>query len=185
MSSPCLILVSGPPAAGKSTLSMGLAAHTGAICLDKDCIDDGFHPQDRGEHYTREVEPKVLTALLNLARLNLNIGNHVITDVPWSHIMLNTPEWIDRIENLCEETNAQLIVFECVLSEKKLKERMRERNLDRDQFRTSDEGWETFKKTDRIGELNPMPHTIIDMEKDPESCLKNALDHMGLDVEKE
>jgi len=181
MPAPCLILVSGPPAAGKSTLSVGLALHLGAVCLDKDCIDEGFSPGDRGDHYHQHVEPSVLMALLNLAELNLSVGNHVITDVPWSHIMLNSPKWVDQINDLSKRTNAQLIVFECILSEKSLRERMRERNFDRDQFRLTDEGWDKFKRTDRIGELNPMPHTIIDMERPAEECLKSALEHMGLE----
>ena len=51
-----LILVSGPPGAGKSTLVRGLAQQVPEnlkfVWLDKDQIDEPFSPNNRGDVYT-------------------------------------------------------------------------------------------------------------------------------------
>ena len=176
--SPTLILISGPPGAGKSTLARPLAQKINAVLLDKDCIDEPFSPNDRGAHYTRDTEPKVLQGLLNLAELNLSCGLSAILDVPWTHIMHNSPEWVGRITALAKKTKSRLLVLECVITPEKLRERIQNRGLARDQVKLSDEGWQHFEKTDQLGEYNPLPHVTIDMSQPPETCLVQALRHI-------
>lgn len=170
-----LVLVSGPPGCGKSTLAKGLAEKFGFVWLDKDCIDEPFSPGKRGVHYTKKVEPKVLAGVLALARLNLSAGNSVLLDVPWTHIMLNSPEWVEAIRMSAKASGAALQVLECVISEDVLRERLRKRGLDRDQVKLSPEGWVRFKTADRLGEKNPLPHTIIDVEKPFEEAFEKAV----------
>lgn len=172
---PSLILVSGPPGCGKSTLSKALAQQRRLVILDKDCIDEPFSPNDRGAHYTQEIEPKVLQALLNLAKLNLSIGSDVILDVPWTHILINSPEWIEKIQSLVLSTHTSLVVLELILSEKELKERLQQRGLKRDQIRLTQMGWEQFKKTDCVGQLNPLKHTILQANQSIEELTAQAL----------
>ena len=174
-----LILISGPPGIGKSTLSKSLArklSETRSVTLlDKDCIDEPFSPNDRGNAYTKTVEPKVLTALLNLARLNLDPGREVILDVPWTHILLNSPDWVKKIQALVKETSSKLLVIECVLPESALKKRIQIRGLKRDQIKLTEKGWQKFSRTDRLGERNPLPHTVLNLDQTPTACLKEAL----------
>ena len=170
-----LILVSGPPGAGKSTLSKGLGRELNATVLDKDCVDDPFAGNERGDRYTRDIEPKCLAVLLNLARLNFECGHSVILDVPWTHILINSPEWIDRLKTCAADSGARLVVVECVIPEVALKERLRQRGLVRDQFRLTDEGWKKFKQTDRLDRRNPLPHGVIDMREPADVCLRHAL----------
>jgi len=173
-----LILISGPPGCGKSTFTDALAPKIRAFVLDKDCIDDLFSPNDRGAHYTKEIEPKVLQGLLNLAERNLNLGHSVIIDVPWTHIMLNSPEWVEKNQTLAQKTGAELIVLECTLSEETLRKRLAMRGLKRDQAKLTPEGWENFKKHDRIGAKNPLPHFVINVEDPVKICLKKALEFL-------
>lgn len=177
-----LILISGAPGCGKSTLARDVARAIAAVLLDKDCIDEPFSPNDRGERYSKEVEPKVLQALLNLAELNLNLVRPVILDVPWTHIMLNSSEWIDRIQALAHRTSAQLFVLECQISEPALRERLSRRGLKRDLVKLTPEGWETFKKVDRIGAKNPLPHQIVNVEQPSDASLAEALVSIRLDT---
>lgn len=160
---------------GKSTLSSALARVLGATHLDKDAIDECFSPGDRGQDYSRRIEPMVLQALLNLAELNLREGAVVILDVPWTHILLNSPDWVARLEDLRDRRDATLSVLELVLEEGLLRKRMAERGLDRDQVRLTPEGWMHFRREDRLGELPPLPHSRIRADLEPDQMLTEAL----------
>jgi len=169
-----LILVSGPPGIGKSTLSAYLAKELPAVHLDKDAIDEPFSPNERGEKYNREVEPKVLEGLLGLATLNLRAGHKVILDVPWTHILINSPEWIERINEVVEGTQSVLKVIECVLPENILRERIKKRGLKRDLVKLTDEGWAAFVEMDKIGHKNPFPHFEMDLTEGDDSGFSKA-----------
>lgn len=172
--SPYLLLISGPPGAGKSTLAKALAAEFRAVLLDKDCIDEPFSPNVRDAHYRDHVEPQVLTAMLHLAALNLGVGNLVILDAPWTHLFLNEPMWIDHIQQTANAAAARLIILECLISEPTLRQRMTARGLARDAGRVTDAGWTEFRRLDRLGEASPLPHIAIDAEQSAAAMLRAA-----------
>ncbi len=161
-----LVLVSGPPGVGKSTLSQKLVKKLNLFYLDKDLIDEPFSPGERGDNYTKNIEPKVLESILGLSKANLLLGNSVLVDLPWSHILHDSPGLIKSIVSLTKETTSLLKVLECSLSEDKHFKRMKSRNLDRDQVKLTEKGWKDFLKRDRVGELIPFKHRLIDLGRD-------------------
>jgi predicted kinase len=174
-----LILISGPPGAGKSTLAHAILKDFRAVLLDKDCVDEPFSPNDRGPHYTDNIEPKVLQALLNLAELNLSVGNHCIIDLPWTHILINSPHWIQKIEELVKKSGAELKVIELFLPEERLRQRIAARGLLRDQVKLTPEGWEVFKKNDHVGKRIGFAHLAVDSSQSLEEYLPKTLEFLG------
>ena len=176
-----LIFVSGPPGCGKSTLSQGLARHFSLAYIDKDLIDEPFSPNDRGDHYTQEIEPKVLQSMINLAEKNLELGRSVILDAPWTHILVQTPSWIPVLSKFPRERpNVSVIWLECKIDSETLKTRIQTRGLKRDLGKLTPDGWQKFQTSDLPDTENPFlddshfKTKIIDMTKATEVCFETS-----------
>jgi broad-specificity NMP kinase len=156
------ILVSGPPGVGKSTLSNVLSHALSIAVIDKDCIDEPFSPNDRGTSYAQNVEPKVLTAIFSLCERNFANGVSLIVDLPWTHILIQSPTWKQRVLDISNRFDCDLKVVELCLEEDLLKERIASRGLERDKVKLSKEGWEEFKSTDHIDQVIDLPCLQLD-----------------------
>lgn len=177
-----LILVSGPPGAGKSTLSKAIAKEFRCVLLDKDCVDEPFSPNDRGTLYKKEIEPKVLQALLNLVKLNFEVHDRILIDLPWTHVLLHHPHWKLALEDFVAAVKAKLLVLELTLSETTLYQRIQKRGLRRDAVKLSQEGWERFKGFNRIFETIPLPHFLINAEESKEVCFQKSCQYLGKEL---
>ena len=180
MSSPALILVSGKPGSGKSTLARILAKEFKTVLIDKDYIDEAFSPGDRGPTYLKFFQPGIYQILLNLAELNLNLGNHVILDASWTHNLLNDPALVERIQGLVKLTKAKLIILEMELSAEAIRQRLLNRSHARDKNYLTEEGWEGFLKRHRFGEKNPLPHHSIDGTKSLDAYTSEAIEYIKI-----
>ncbi|HVX22152.1 MAG TPA: AAA family ATPase [Acidimicrobiales bacterium] len=80
-----LVLVGGPPGAGKSSLAAWLADRTGAEVLSSDVVRDGVGPS-RGEagRYAGPAVDAVYQALCDRAGELLGFGRSVILDATWT-----------------------------------------------------------------------------------------------------
>jgi len=172
-----LVLISGPPGVGKSTLSRRLAQDLSLVLIDKDLIDEAFSPGDRGENYTKFIEAKVIAAMLNLADENLK-NFSVILDAPWTHILLQKPYLHQEIDQIAKQNHAEVRVIELHLSEQDLFVRIKARNLDRDHVKLSKEGWRQFKESDEIEKRIDRDHFAIDASLDKEEVYRLAKDYL-------
>lgn len=171
MKNPILILVSGPPGAGKSTFSKDLVKEFGFTWLEIDCVGDPFS-LTRDHEYISNLEPRLIDGLLNLAALNLSAQQSVLLDLPWKHLLLNSLELMVRIQELAVAMQAKLVIFECILSPDELRRRITNRNAYRDFDKIeNDTAWQNFLVNIRFYEKNPLPHISIDVENT--SPLKN------------
>ncbi len=175
-----LILISGRPGVGKSTLAQEIAKTLRVTLLDKDDIDEPFSPNDRGPNYNENIKPKVHEVLLNLAQTNLKLGNSVILDSPWTHNLIVMPGLQDKIARLAKETGAKLCVIECDLNAEQIIPRMKARGLKRDEPKYTAAGFARFVEFHQFGKVNPLPHCRIDMTSSKEQCLEAALKYLNL-----
>jgi predicted kinase len=104
-----LIIFSGLPGSGKSSLAMRLASRFGATYLRIDTIEQGL----RDDCGLIEIDGKGYRLTYRIAQENLRLGNDVIADSvnPWE---LTRKEW----NNVAEEIGAAFINLEIVCSDK-------------------------------------------------------------------
>lgn len=101
-----LIVFSGLPGTGKSTLSYALAEHTKTAIFTKDQID-------RSLEKSVQVEGNVAyDILLDLAELNLTRGVSLILDAVFSSKSLQ-----NHLVNISNSTNSTLLLVKCSCSD--------------------------------------------------------------------
>ncbi len=178
MYNPCLILVSGPPGAGKSTFTKPIVTKLGCTWLEIDCVGDPFS-LERNKQYIIDIEPKIIQSLLNLAALNLSAQQTVLLDLPWKHLLINNPTWITKIQELVSSAQIPLLVFECFLREEELRRRIIARNAQRDLAKIqNDTTWHDFLTHIHFNAKNPLPHVLINTEDTPELNFSKAKSHL-------
>ena len=150
-----LILVSAPPASGKTYVSMELAAHLRhVVYLDKDALvplsnvafQVANEPNDRNgvffHKYLRDVEYQVI---LNMGLDALKYDDIVLINAPFTKEIRN-PDYIAALRKELKETyNAHLAIVWVICSIEVVHQRMIERNSPRDEYKLKD--WEGFIKT--------------------------------------
>uniref|UniRef100_A0A0G4HJX1 Zeta toxin domain-containing protein n=1 Tax=Chromera velia CCMP2878 TaxID=1169474 RepID=A0A0G4HJX1_9ALVE len=177
---PVLVLVSGPPGAGKSSLCARLSGFYGLVHLDKDELDEKVMPGKRDAEYRQNLEPLVLRDLLASARDLLTQGEGCILDAPWTCILHDRPELVQEIQTICSHANALLLVFELGLSTEVLYHRLLCRNLERDSPKLeSSDSWRLFLSRDHVSEVVPLPHVPVDAERDLEDVFEFCCSHLG------
>ena len=112
-----LCLVGGLPGSGKSTLSAGLAEHTGAVVISSDqlrreLVENGTLGGGADEYrqglYSPSAMNTVYSEMLARARQQLTMGRSVILDATWSHAAYRR-----NAEALCLSTSSVLIGIYC------------------------------------------------------------------------
>jgi tRNA uridine 5-carbamoylmethylation protein Kti12 len=169
-----LILVSAPPASGKTYVSMELAAHLRhVVYLDKDALvplsnvvfQVANEPNDRNgvffHKYLRDVEYQVI---LNMGLDALKYDDIVLINAPFAK-EIRDPDYIAALRKELKETyDAHLAIVWVICSIETVHQRMIERNSPRDEYKLKD--WEGFIKTQHF----EVP-TWLQVKDDPYSLI--------------
>ena len=181
MTRPAAVLVSGPPATGKSTLATALAPHLGAAVLD---LDVATGPLTRliseltGVH---DLDDPVLAGLtraaryrtlLDLADANLAAGLPVVLVAPFSAERARPSAWAATVARIAAEPTLVWLH----LPPEELTRRLTRRALTRDQDKIRDP--ESFLTGLDLGPP-VVPHLPLDACQPIATLVRTVLDHLG------
>lgn len=149
-----LILVSSPPACGKTFVSKSLAKELGnVVYLDKDTLIPlskqifrvAKKPYNRSSDFFEEnVRDYEYEAILAIGLEALVYADTVIINAPFTR-ELNNADYISELSKRLKACNARLIVIWVVTSEDVCRERMKRRRSERDGYKISH--WDEYVKT--------------------------------------
>jgi len=177
---PTIILMTGLMGTGKSVLAEKLASLLGAEMLRTDIIRKNLLDIPSGEHhfeefgegiYSKEMTEKTYGEALKAAQSVIEQGKSVIVDASFKK---RTER--NKFSSLAEKTGADFFTIECTCPEGTIKSRLESRLLNKEE--ASDGRWEIFqaqkKDFDRIDEVSPEVHVIIDTSRTLDRCVSEA-----------
>ena len=145
MLTPCLVLIAGGAATGKSGLARALVRRVpNAILLDKDRIlgvwvdlvlrASGEEVDRDSRYYWQDVRPQKYATLEAVAYNHLALGKVVVVDAPfWPE--LNDPAWVARVRKECAARAARLVAVWVIVSPDTARRRMLARAETRDDWK--------------------------------------------------
>ena len=186
-----LILVTSPPASGKTFISKELAKRLNhVVYLDKDTLIRlskqifvvAGEPYDRSSDFFEEnIRNLEYECVVDLALEALEYDDIVLINAPFTREIRDN-EYINALKNKLKEKNATLVVIWVVTSPEIVHERMIKRNSDRDIWKL--EHWDEYlAETDfripvNLDDPNIKDDLLIfhnDNEKEFEESMKNIL----------
>jgi len=110
MSRPHLIVVSGPPAAGKTTLARQIAAALGLALVCKDTLKEALYDQlgSRDRAWSQRLGAAVIQGMYALAADTLRAGASLVLESTFIH-----PATPGELQALIADTDARLSVIYC------------------------------------------------------------------------
>ncbi len=169
-----LIIVSAPPASGKTYVSMKLAETLSHVTyLDKDSLVPlsnvaykiaGLPVEREGEFFQKNIRDVEYDVILEMAFTALNYEDIVLINAPFTR-ELHNPEYIANLrKKLKEQYDAHLVIVWVVCDIETVKARMISRNSDRDVFKIKN--FDAWVKTQDFN----IP-TYLKVEGDPYSLV--------------
>ncbi len=147
-----LIIFSGLPATGKTTLAREVAKKTGAIILRTDVIRKELFPDPK---YTEEEKEQVYNEMFLRAEKFLTKGQTVILDANFYLQSLR-----DRARDVARKFEKKFFIVECILDEKKVLEHMDARSSGSDASDAN--SIDVYRKIKSLWEPIRVQHIVID-----------------------
>jgi predicted kinase len=178
---PAAILISGPPATGKSTLALALASRLGAAILDLDVATGPLVRVVSGLTGVRDLNDPALAGptrdaryetLLALADANLQAGRPVVLVAPFSAERARESAWSATVDRIAADPTLVWLH----LTPGELIRRLTGRALARDEHKIRDP--ECFL----AGlDLEPpvVPHLALDATQPTAALVRSVLDHLA------
>lgn len=145
-----LVIFSGPPGCGKSTLSYLLSKKTGWAIITRDTIDRAL---EKADAYNPRAGYEII---FELAHLNLSQGVSIILDA-----VFTTKEIQRQIIDIGQETNARSYIIICTCSDETVwKERITQRPEVVDGWTPAD--WTEVERVREAYHTWSLPHLELD-----------------------
>ena len=158
-----LIVISGPPGAGKSCLARNISEQLGILWFDYDDIAQPIiaslsEQQALAEHsqWAKIAKNGFYTVLMDLSCKMLAVQDNVIISAPFTNIRVSNKNFFSKYK---KRNSACIVEILIKISEQKLKEQIFKRNLQRDLYKIGD--WENFYKRINDGFSVWEPDTLI------------------------
>jgi hypothetical protein len=178
---PILIITTGLMGTGKSTLANALASREGMQVISSDItrkqmagipLKKRYYEEFDKGIYSSASSRKTYQLMLDWARNALKQGQSVIIDASFKKRSERK-----KANNLARKNNAEFLVVECVLDEKniekRLKQRITERSISDGRMEILDQQKKDF---DRINEFSPENHIVMDTSKSVEQAVNNIVE---------
>lgn len=180
-SPPLLLIITGVPGSGKTTLMLGnknngLLSHINAFYINKDSINDGFTTKRTGTTYDGVVRDGTYEAIKNILGINLLHGSSIVVEGPYSREVNKGTDWLQAYEKITHMTGGRLKYIRCTASEWLIKERLKERNLERDKEKL--ENWNSFLEAEPIHVEIPPYGIALDTTKNTTDVKRTALEYL-------
>jgi len=161
-----LIIIRGLPGTGKSTLSRKLAERLDAVHISSDNLRLKLvEKRTYSEREKMMVYEKMIENAVEFLRRNKN----VILDATFYK-----RELLEKARKAAEELKKSCILVECILSEEKVKERIAQRDKNKDE---SEADFQVYKKVKSDFEEITEGHLFIDTSEQLESQVSKVLDY--------
>jgi predicted kinase len=185
MVKPCLVLMAGGAATGKSRLARALVRQVpNAILLDKDRLlgpwvdlvlrASGEEVDRDSRYYWQQVRPQEYATLEAVAYDHLELGKVVVVDAPLRP-ELNDPAWVARVRKECQARAASLMAIWVIVSPDTARRRMQARGEARDDWKLAH--WEEFLRRQPYDP--PMGASVVienDDGESPDGAIARLLD---------
>ena len=187
-----LILITSPPACGKTTLAKKLAKELHeTVYLDKDTLiplskkifeiaEEEYNRSS--EFFKKHVRDLEYNVILDLAFEAIEFDSNVIINAPFSR-EIRDKQYIESLKNRLKGYGAKLRVIWIECSEETAHERMIKRNSDRDTWKL--QHWEEYIKTENFNAPDVEGLLIYknDTEEEERKSLKELIENLKISTQ--
>ncbi len=162
-----IILVTGLPGVGKTSVAKGISAKTGAVLLRTDVIRKKIIPRPK---YTEKEKRTVYDFLFSLADMLSRIGIGCVLDGTFYQ-----KKYRDKAKRIAGKNRTEFYVVECICPERIVKQRLEKRFGD-----ASDATYDTYREIKKVFEKIDESHIVVDTRESPEQNTRLVMEILGL-----